>query len=105
PPGGAVADLEEIVRMGEDERPVVQVEHVELDEVAAELHRAPDRPQRVLRLQRGGALVADSKRSAVGPEPHRRRTTTIAQSSRSSPPANRLRSSSAVSASTWAGAS
>jgi hypothetical protein len=60
PPGRrAVADLQQVVRVREDERAVLQLEHVELDEVAAEVDRARERAQGVLRLERRRALVAD----------------------------------------------
>ena len=101
--GGTVADFEEIVGVREHERAVVEVEHVELDEVAAELQRAPQRAERVLRLEGGRTFVANSQRAAWGEQLHRRRTTTIAQSSRSSPPTKRRQSSSTASASACAG--
>ena len=68
PPGSrAVADLEQVVRVREHERPVVQVEDVELDQVAAQLDAAPQGAQGVLGLERGGALVADPERAARQP--------------------------------------
>ena len=69
----AVADLEQVVRVGDHERPVVQLEHVELDQVAAQLDRPDERAQRVLGLEGGGALVADAQRPAVGSDARRKR--------------------------------
>ena len=60
-----MADLEQVVGMREHERPVVQVEDIELDQVAPALHPPPERPQGVLGLERGGALVADPEEGAA----------------------------------------
>ena len=68
--GRTVADLQQVVRMGQHERPVVQLEDVELDQVAAELDRAGERAQRVLRLEGGSALVADAQRPGASPQLH-----------------------------------
>ena len=90
--------------MCKHERAVGEVEHVELDQVDAELDGPPERPERVLGLERGGSLVADDERQPVAAtEVHyRRRTTTTAQSSASSPPLNARQSSTIPRASCWA---
>ena len=61
---GAVAHLAQVVRVREDERPVGEVEDVELQHVAAELHRELERRERVLGRERGGAAVADAREPA-----------------------------------------
>ena len=57
---GAVAHLPEVVGVRKHERPVVEIEDVELDDVAAELNCPLERLERVLGSERGGAFVADS---------------------------------------------
>jgi hypothetical protein len=49
--------------MGEDERPL-DVEHVQLDQVAAELQGDGERLDRVLGRERGGAAMADPQHAA-----------------------------------------
>ena len=49
--------------MGEHERPV-ELEHVELDQVAAELDRERERGDRVLGRERRGAAVADPQQGS-----------------------------------------
>jgi hypothetical protein len=61
---GAVADLVEVVRVGEDERAAPEVEDVELDHVDAGLDRGAKRRQGVLRRERGRASMADPKHAA-----------------------------------------
>ena len=56
--------------MGQHQRPVVQLEDVELDQVAAELHRPGERAQRVLGRERRSALVADAQRPGASPQLH-----------------------------------
>src|SRR4249920_2460064 len=51
-------------RMRQDEPPV-QLDHVELDEVAAELDRKLERGDGVLRRERRGAAVADPQQAAA----------------------------------------
>ena len=68
--GRTVADLQQIVRMGQHERPVVQLEDVELDQVAAELDRPGERAQRVLGLEGRSTLVADAQRPGASPQLH-----------------------------------
>src|SRR6266516_3621960 len=75
------------VRMGEDER-AVQLEHVDLDEVAAELHRECERRDRVLGCQCRRAAMADPEHAPVAPsevDHVKRLRTTTARSSPSSP--------------------
>ena len=74
--------------MDEHER-AVDVVHVELDEIAAELEREAQRLDRVLRRERGRAAMTDPQHPAVAPvevDHPRFLSTTIAQSSASSPP-------------------
>ena len=68
--GSTVADLQQIVGMRQHERPVVQLEDVELDEVASELHRAGERSQRVLGLEGRSTLVADAQRPCASLQLH-----------------------------------
>ena len=92
-----VADLTEVVRVREHERPVHEVENVELEHVAAELDRKLESAQRVLRRERRRAAVTDTREVAVLPpelDQAVRLTTTTAQSSASSPRANDRQSSS-----------
>jgi len=49
--------------VGDEELPVARRVHVELDEVGAELDRALERGQRVLRELPRGAAVRDHERS------------------------------------------
>ena len=84
----------------DDERLAERVD-VELDQVAAELDREPDRLERVLGSERGRAAMADPQRPAVAPREldHVRLRTTTAQSSASSPPKARQSSTSATASS------
>src|SRR5438094_1985533 len=75
------------VRVGEDER-AVQLEHVDLHQVAAELHRECKRGDRILGCQRRRATVADTEHAPVAPsevDHVKRLRTTTARSSPSSP--------------------
>ena len=102
--GDTVADLEEIVRVGEDERTVVEVENVELDEVHADLDRAPERRKGVLGPQRRGASMGDSQRASTASKLRQvLRMTTTAQSSVRSPPVKARQSSTTARASSAAG--
>ena len=101
----AVAHFAQVVRVREDERAVGEVEDVELQHVAAELHRELERLQRVLRRQRGSAAVTDAGEPAFRAtqlDQAVRLTTTTAQSSASSPRANARQSSSTTCASSFA---
>ena len=60
-----MADLGKVVRVREHERPVREVEHVELDRVDTARERGLERPQRVLGRDRGGAAVADADQRSV----------------------------------------
>ena len=57
--GCAMADLGKVVRVREHERPVREVEHVELDRVDTACERGLERAQRVLGRDRRRAAVAD----------------------------------------------
>src|SRR5205823_2461499 len=84
----AVADLVQVVRMREHERPVLQIEDVELEHVATELDGERQGSQRVLWRQRGRTAVPDAGELPVQPsevDQPVRLTTTTAQSSASSP--------------------
>ena len=61
----AVADLREVVRVGEHERATDEVEHVELDRVDAVRERHLERTQRVLGRKRRGAAVPDADQRPV----------------------------------------
>src|SRR5437763_7444965 len=63
----AVADLVQVVRMREHERPVLQIEDVELEHVATELNRELERAQRVLGRERRGTAVPDAGEIPVQP--------------------------------------
>src|SRR5436190_6227896 len=92
-------------RMGEDERSV-ELEDIELDQVAAEFQRERERGDRVLGRQRSRTSVPDPQRAPF-PAPqvdHRRLITTTARSSPSSPAKARQSSTSAC-ASSCAGSS
>src|SRR5438093_9354562 len=88
PACSAVADLVQVVRMREHERPVLQIEDVELEHVATELDGELQGSQRVLWRQRGRTAVPDAGELPVQPsevDQPVRLTTTTAQSSASSP--------------------
>ena len=101
--GGAVTDLVEVVRVGEDERAPAEVEHVELDQVDPCRDRSAERAQRVLRRERRGAAVPDPEHAvlraaqldhdaaAVGTETARARggAATTRRRARRRPPARR----------------
>ena len=53
--------------MREDEGPLVEVEHVELDQVDARVDRGAESAQGVLRRERRGAAVPDTKNPALVP--------------------------------------
>ena len=93
--------------MREHERPVDEVEHVELEHVAPELDRELERRERVLGRERGRTAMADARELARRPAKldQVRFTTTTAQSSASSPRANARQSSSTHCASSLAGRS
>ena len=105
--GGAVAHLAQVAGMREHERTVDEVEHVELEHVAAELDRELEGRERVLGRERGGTAMADARKLARRPAKldQVRFTTTTAQSSASSPRANARQSSSTHCASSPAGRS
>ena len=105
PPGGdAVAHLEELVRVGEHERAVVEVEDVELDEVDADFDRAPKRSNGVLGPERRGAAMADPQHAGAASKLDQvLRMTTTAQSSVRSPPVKARQSSTTARASSAAG--
>src|SRR5436190_17884056 len=92
-------------RMGEDKRSV-ELEYVELDQVAAELQRERERRDRVLRRERSRTAVPDPQQPPfTAPQvDHRRLITTTARSSPSSPAKARQSSTSAC-ASSCAGSS
>ena len=101
-------ELDRNLRMGvgKDER-AVQLEHVDLDEVAAELHRKGERGDRVLGRQRRGTTMADTKHAPLAPsevDHVKRLRTTTARSSPSSP-ANARQSATSASAISCAGRS
>ena len=54
-------------RVRADERAVAAGDHVELDEVDADLERGAQRRERVRRSQRGGAPVPDPQRAPLAP--------------------------------------
>src|SRR5215210_2803311 len=99
---GAVAHFVQVVRMGEHERSVGDVEDVELEHVAAQLDRQLQRAQCVLGRKRRGASMADAGEVPGRPpqvEHYVLFTTTTAQSSASSPRAKARQSSSTACAS------
>ena len=101
----AVAHFEQIVRVGEHERAVGEVEHVELDEVDIELHGAAEGRQRVLGLERRGAAMTDPQHAGAAAKPPQvLRITTTAQSSVRSPPV-KTRQSSTTARASWAAGS
>ena len=60
PSGGSpVTDLVEMIGVGENERPVPEVEDIELDQVDARIDGGPKRVECVLRRQGRGAAVTD----------------------------------------------
>src|SRR5689334_18574285 len=90
--------------MSEDERAVVEVEDVELDEVHAQLDCLPERSQRVLGRQRSAAAVADPQHAGAAAKLRQvLRMTTTAQSSVRSPPVKARQSSTTARASSAAG--
>ena len=60
-----MAHLEQVVGMGDHERPVRQVEDVELDRVYPRRERHLEGSQRILRRDRRGAAVADLEQRPV----------------------------------------
>ncbi len=102
--GYAVAYLEQVVRVGEHESAVGEVENVELDEVDANLERSPERGQRILGCKRRGAPMADPQKPLAATKLGQvLRMTTTAQSSVRSPPVNTRQSSTTARASSAAG--
>src|SRR5205085_12598670 len=93
--------------MRDRQRPVGQLEHVELDEVDAEVDRGLESSDRVLRGERRRAAVADAEVAAVRAAPEvdqaARLIATTAQSSVNSPPAKARQSSASARASSAAG--
>src|SRR5207249_5865895 len=83
------------------EEGAVEVDHVELDEVAAQLERKRERANRVLGRKCRSAPVPDPQRPAFTPPQvdHRRLRTTTARSSPSSPAKARQSSTSACASS------
>ena len=67
PARSAVADLVQVVRVGDDELAVVEPHHVELDQVDPGLDRCAEGRQRVLGRERGCSAVPDAERSTVSP--------------------------------------
>ena len=101
----AVAHLAQVVGVREDEGAVGEVEDVELEHVAPELHRERERLQCVLGREGGGATMTDAGEPsfrATQLDQAVRLTTTTAQSSASSPRANARQSSSTTCASSFA---
>src|SRR6266516_1681135 len=100
----AVADLHEVVRVREDERPIGEIEDVDLDEVDAVVDRGLERAERVLGRERGRAPVADlDDRPLASKQVHQALLiTTTAASSLSSPPAKLRQSATTARASSLA---
>src|SRR6476646_9415018 len=103
---GAVADLEQIVGMGDHEGAVVEIEDVELDEVDAQLDGLTEGRKRVLGSDRRAPTVGDPQHAPRGRPVERGqilRMTTTAQSSVRSPPVKARQSSTTARASSFAG--
>src|SRR4029450_4721441 len=103
----AVTDLVQIVRVRQHERPVVEVEDVELEHVTAEVDCELERRDGVLGGERRRAAMPDPRKGAVfaAKLDHVRLTTTTAQSSASSPRENARQSASTPCAMSSAGRS
>ena len=63
--------------MRKDERPVGEIENVELQHVAPELDRELERPQRVLRRKRRSAAVADAGPGGLSGAPLKQRSLAV----------------------------
>ena len=64
PARGTVAHLLEVIGVREHERPALEVENVELDQVDAHLDRRPERAKRVLGSERRRAAMTDAQHAA-----------------------------------------
>ncbi len=60
----SMAHLVEVIRVGDHERAQREIEHVELDQVDADLDRRPERAQRVLGGQGSRTTMADAQHAA-----------------------------------------
>jgi hypothetical protein len=67
PACGTVTHLVEIVRVGDDKLAVIELDHVELDQVDPRLERRSKGAQRVLRRECGRTAVPDPERSSLAP--------------------------------------